>query len=154
PGLPNAGGQLDGILNGAGVATGTGGAAAGISPFAVDAFDSYTFEAFLAGKYKGFSFLNEWWVRDVDNFRGDRIAGTNLNRSILYNSTGPGGTAVPSLFPAHTSLIDYGMTVQAGYFLIPKKLEVAARYSWISGQSGDINGNGTFTTLSAAQRAA
>jgi hypothetical protein len=155
PGLPNASGALDGILNGAGVASGTAGTVAGISsPFEVDAFDSWSYNVFWAGKYKGFSLYNEWWLRDVNNFRGTRIAGTNLNRDILYNSTGPGGTSVPSLFPQHKDLIDYGSTLQAGYFIIPKKLELAARWSWISGESGDINGNGTFTTLSAAQRAA
>jgi hypothetical protein len=155
PGLPNASGALDGILNGAGVASGTAGTVAGVSsPFEVDAFDSWSYNVFWGAKYKGFSLYQDLWLRDVDNFRGTRIAGTNLNRDILYNSTGPGGTSVPSLFPQHKSLIDYGTTVQAGYFIIPKKLEVAARFSWISGQSGDINGNGTFTTLSAAQRAA
>jgi hypothetical protein len=151
PGIPNAGGQLDGVLNGAGVATGTLGAGTGISPFAVDAFDSYTFDVFAAAKYKGFSLYNEWWLRDVDNFRGERIPGTGLNRSILYSANNPGSNSgIPALFPANTALIDYGTTVQAGYFLIPKKLEVAARYSWICGQSGNINGNGTFTTIPAA----
>jgi hypothetical protein len=155
PGLPNASGALTGILNGAGVASGTAGTVAGVSsPFEADAFDSWSYNVFWAGKYKGISLYQDWWLRDVNNFRGTRIAGTNLNRDILYNSTGPGGTNVPTLFPHHKDLIDYGSTFQAGYFIIPKKLELAARWSWISGQSGDINGNGTFTTLSAAQRAA
>lgn len=39
------------------------------------------------------------------------------------------------------------MNAAAGYYLIPKKLEVAARWSWVRGRSGDINGNGTFHTV-------
>jgi hypothetical protein len=39
--------------------------------------------------------------------------------------------------------------LQGGYFIIPKKLEIAGRWSWIRGESGNINGNGTFRTLAA-----
>ena len=48
---------------------------------------------------------------------------------------------------ARHGLVDYGTMLQAGYFIIPKKLEVAARWSWIRGESGDINGKGTFDFL-------
>jgi hypothetical protein len=117
-----------------------GDAAAATPPgaHAVDMFDAYFFNAFLAGKYRGFSFLNEWWLRDLDNFRttpngrGDIIYASNFGNS---------------LFPARRGLLDYGMNLQAGYFLIPKKLELAARWSWVTGQSGDINGNGRFTNV-------
>jgi Phosphate-selective porin O and P len=173
---PGAGGNLSSILSGAGVAPLTAGIN-GTSPFAADAFDSYSYNVFLAAKWHGFSLYNEWWMRDLDNFRGTRIAGTPFNRSILYNSTAytansftAAGTAV-SLFPNNISITDFGTTVQAGYFVIPKKLELAARYSWIRGESGNINGSGnfvagaagstpttakpgTFNTLSAAQVAA
>src|SRR5205085_2949526 len=99
---------------------------------------------FLAGKYRGFSLLNEWWLRDLTRFQSTP-AGGNL---ILYqDSLGPGRTAANALFPAHTSLIDYGSVLQAGYFLIPRKLEVAARWSWVRGRSGDVNGDGVVTTV-------
>ena len=57
------------------------------------------------------------------------------------------------LFPNH-ALIAYGSQLQGGYFVVPKKLELCARVSWIRGDSGNINGNGTSTTLTAAQVAA
>ncbi len=109
---------------------------------AVDAFDAYEFNAFWAAKYRGFSVANEWWFRDLNNFRTT----PNGRGDIIYQDTlGPGGATANALFPHH-ALIDYGTTLQAGYFLIPKKLEVAARWSSVWGASGDINGNGTFTT--------
>jgi hypothetical protein len=115
------------------------------SAHAVDAFDAFSFNAFLAAKYRGFSLLSEGWLRDLTHFQS-LPAGQNL---ILYQDRlGPGGAAANALFPAHASLIDYGAVLQAGYFLIPKKLEVAARWSWVRGNSGNINGNGTFTTVS------
>ena len=109
----------------------------------VDKFDAYTYDAFLAGKYHGFSFCNEWWFRNLDNFHTT----PNGMGNIIYQDTlGPGGASANALFPRH-GLFDYGTTLQAGYFIIPKKLEVAARWSWIRGQSGDINGNFKFVTV-------
>jgi hypothetical protein len=110
----------------------------------VDMFDYYCFNAFLAGKYRGFSVCNEWWLRTLNNFRTTPAG----HGDIIYQDTlGPGGAFRNALFPANHALVDYGFTLQAGYFLIPRKLEVAARWSWIRGESGDINGNGTFTTV-------
>ena len=48
----------------------------------------------------------------------------------------------------------YGSQLQGGYFVVPKKLELCARVSWIRGDSGNIQGNNTFTNLTAAQVAA
>src|SRR5262249_33615380 len=48
--------------------------------------------------------------------------------------------------------IDYGTLLQGGYFIVPKKLEVVGRYSWIRGQSGNIRGDGTFRNLTAKER--
>jgi hypothetical protein len=104
----------------------------------VDMFDAYTYEAFVAGKYRGFSFLNDWFFRDLNNFRTT----PNGQGNIIYTDSS-GNNA---LFPANRGLFDYGMMLQGGYFIIPKKFEIAARWSWIRGQSGDLNGNGTFTT--------
>jgi hypothetical protein len=144
------GSTVESVLNGGGL--GTGGnfsnVAMGNSPFAVDAFDAYTYDFYYAGKYRGFSFYNEWWIRDLDNFRGERNTVRGGNYPILYTTNSPSGMTAAALFTRH-SLLDFGTAVQTGYFLIPHKLEIAARYSMISGVSGDINGNGTFTTVSA-----
>jgi hypothetical protein len=101
----------------------------------IDSFDSYSYEAFITGKYRGFSFLNDWWVRDLNNFHAP--ASDPFNR-IVYNV---GGVTGNFLFPNHP-IIDYGTMLQGGYFIVPKKLEVAARWSWIRGESGDVFGNG------------
>src|SRR5437868_2413515 len=101
-----------------------------------------------AGKYKGFSFLNEWWVRDLNNFRTTPAGRGDIIYTIPLAPLG--ATSANALFPADRALVDYGMNLQAGYFVIPKKLEIAARWSWIRGQSGDTNGDGTFKTINVA----
>jgi hypothetical protein len=148
--------SLINLLNGGGINNN----AAGIGQFAADAFDSYTYESYIAGKWRGFSFLNDWWVRDLDNFRGRRFPsgaypGNGKNEPILYsvNNLGSNSLNQTALFPNH-GIVDFGTMLQAGYFIVPKKWELAARWSWIRGESGDIRGNGTFTTLTAAQKAA
>jgi hypothetical protein len=109
----------------------------------VDKFDAYFFDAFVAGKYRGLSIYNEWWLRDLNNFQTT----PNGMGNIIYQDTlGPGGASRNALFPTH-SLLDYGMALSAGYFIIPRKLEIAARWSMLRGQSGDINGNGTFRSV-------
>ncbi len=110
---------------------------------AVDKFDSYSYDVFLAGKYRGFSVTNEWWFRNLNNFHSAR----NGHDQIIYQASTAGGGSANALFPSQHGLLDYGMQLQAGYFVIPKKMELVARWSWISGQSGDINGNGRFTTV-------
>ena len=104
---------------------------------AVDTFDSWSYNLFAAGKYQGFSLSNEWWVRDLTGFK----AAPNGNDLIFYTYTDPRtkGT-VTALFP-DKALLDYGMQLQAGYFLIPHKLEVVVRWSWIRGDSGDLIGD-------------
>ncbi|HZT83413.1 MAG TPA: hypothetical protein VFA26_24495, partial [Gemmataceae bacterium] len=108
---------------------------------AVDKFDAYTYTVFLSGKYRGLSLHNEWWLRNLNNFQ----AAPDGRGVIIYqDSLGPGGASRNALFPSGQGIIDYGMELSAGYFLVPRKLEVAARWSYVRGQSGDINGNGTF----------
>jgi hypothetical protein len=145
------GSNLDTVLGGGGL--GTGGnftnVASGQSPFAVDAFDAYTFDFFAAGKWHGFSLYNEWWVRDFDNFRGEKTPSQAFNNPILYTMNTPNGKTATALFN-RGGMVDYGMALQSGYFLIPHRLEVAARYDFINGVSGDINGDGTFSTVTAA----
>jgi hypothetical protein len=155
--IPSAPGgtSLINLLNGGGINNN----AAGVGQFAADAFDSYTYEAYLAAKWRGFSILNDWWVRDLTNFRGRRqpsgtYPGNGVNQPILYsvNNVGSNTLNQVGIFPNH-ALLDYGMMLQAGYFIVPKKLEIAGRWSWIRGESGNIRGDGTFTTLTAAQKA-
>jgi hypothetical protein len=148
--------SLINLLNGGGINNN----AAGVGQFAADAFDSYTYEAYLAAKWRGFSILNDWWVRDLTNFRGRRFPtgaypGNGINEPILYSVNNIGSNALNQvgLFPNH-AILDFGMLLQAGYFIIPKKLEIAGRWSWIRGESGDIRGDGSFTPLTAAQKAA
>ncbi len=110
----------------------------------LDKFDSYTSEVFVAAKYRGFSLSNEWWVRDLNNFH----APVGLNQ-IIYPIPQANGTSVNALF-TRGSLTDYGMQLQGGYFIIPKHLELVARWSWIRGESGDLNGNGSFQNVNVA----
>jgi hypothetical protein len=120
---------------------GDSGVPAGVN--AVDRFDAYEYNVFAAAKYRGFSVLNEWWVRDLNNFH---TAAAGRGNIVYQDTLGPGGAAANALFPVNT-LVDYGMNLQAGYFIVPRKFEVAVRWSWVRGESGDINGNHTFHTV-------
>jgi hypothetical protein len=109
---------------------------------AVDKFNSYTYEAFAGAKWRGFSLTSDWWIRDLNSFKAAPDGGD----VILYSYTDPKKGTVNALFP-DKALLDYGMQLQAGYFLIPKKLEVVARWSYISGDSGDILGDSQHPTV-------
>jgi hypothetical protein len=132
PGGPG-GTRLINVLNG------DGATATPVGSHAVDKFDYYTYDAFVCGHYKGFSLMNEWWYRDLNNFHTT----PNGRGNIIYTD----GSGANALFPANHALTDYGMQLQGGYFIVPKKLEVVARWSWIRGDSGDINGNERFRTV-------
>jgi hypothetical protein len=135
PGAPQGGTPLINILSGGPAAANPAGFAGSHS---VDEFDAYTYETYIAGKYKGFSFLNDWFFRDLNNFRTT----PNGRGNILYTDS----TGANALFPANHGLFDFGTMVQCGYFIVPKTWEVAARWSWIRGDSGDLNGSHTFHT--------
>jgi hypothetical protein len=121
------GARLIDILNGAGSPNGI---------HAVDRFDAFTAVAYAAAKYRGLSIDNEWWVRYVTDFE-TLPAGNN----VIYYTDFASGAPMTALFPVK-SLTDYGMVLQGGYFLVPAKFEVVGRWSWINGESGNINGNG------------
>lgn len=104
----------------------------------VDKFESYSYDVFGALHYRGFSLYNEWWFRNLNNFRTNPVG----NNVILYQD----GTGATALFPTGRGLFDFGTTVQAGFFLVPKKFELIARFSHVRGNSGAIFGDGTFTT--------
>src|SRR5262249_39977573 len=88
---------------------------------------------FAAFKYRGFSIWNEWYLRDLTGFQPTH----NGNHAILYQDT----SGANALFPSH-ALLDYGTTVQGGYFIIPKKLELVARFAMVRGESNAVNGTG------------
>jgi hypothetical protein len=130
PGGAQGGTRLINLLNGdTGMPSGS---------HAVDKFDYYTYSAFGCFKYHGFSFWNEWYVRDLNGFNTTH----NGMGNIIYQDASGNN----SLFPRH-ALLDWGSTVQGGYFVIPKKLELVARYSFIRGESGDTNGTNVFHTV-------
>ncbi len=104
---------------------------------AVDAFDAEEYSAFAALKYRGFSLSDEFYVRNLNDFK----APPNGFDQIWYTYVDPRTkTTVTALFPNKT-LVDYGNQVEGGYFVLPRKLELVARWSWISGDSGDVLGN-------------
>jgi hypothetical protein len=129
PGGPQGGTRLINVLNGDALAPN--------GSHAVDEFDYYTWAAFAGFKYRGFSLWSDFYVRTLNNFRTT----PNGRGNIIYQDT----LGNNSLFPTH-ALVDYGTTVQGGYFLVPKKLEVVGRFSMVRGDSGDLNGTGHFTT--------
>jgi hypothetical protein len=125
PGGPQGGTRLINLLDGGTVAVAHPGSNA------VDEFDSYTYGTFACFKYKGFSLWNEWYVRELNNFRTT----PNGLGNIIYTD----GLGHDALFPHH-GLLDYGSTLQGGYFIVPRKWEIVARASFVRGDSGDING--------------
>jgi hypothetical protein len=125
PGGPQGGTRLINVLSGDGTT------ATPVGSHAVDEFDSYTYGTFACFKYKGFSLWNEWYVRELNNFRTT----PNGLGNIIYTD----GLGHNALFPHH-GLLDYGSTLQGGYFIVPRKWELVARWSFVRGDSGDING--------------
>lgn len=105
---------------------------------ALDKFESYSYDVFGALHYRGLSLYNEWWFRNLNNFHTNPVG----NNTILYQD----GTGATALFPTGRGLFDFGTTVQAGYFIIPKKVELLARFSHVRGNSGAIRGNDAYTT--------
>ena len=71
-------------------------------------------------KYRGFSLQGEYYFKNIDRtFKGAPCLANSLTRP------GP-------VLPSHQALLGNatGWYVQSGYYLIPRKLEVAARYSY------------------------
>src|SRR5262249_27097966 len=130
------------------------GATTAFGQFAMDKFDEYSAEAYLAGKYRGFSLVVDGWARVLNDFEAPKnVGGLNPSRVILYQ---PGAGVAPSattvgagtagVFPRR-AIYDYGTLLQGGYFIIPKKLEVAGRWAWLYGESGDVFGDGVRRTM-------
>lgn len=83
-----------------------------ITPAGTDRYTMAMYEFDVNAKYKGFSLLTEFFFRHLYEFNG----------------------GVPSL-------CDHGFLLQTGYFIIPKKLELLARWSRIVGDSGTLGRN-------------
>jgi len=81
-------------------------------------YSTYGFDGVF--KYRGFSLQGEWYWKNINRHeKSAPFLGTPG-----ANGPGTGGVA-PGLLGNAT-----GWYVQSGYFLIPRKLQVAARYSW------------------------
>ena len=136
------GSPLINILNGIDPATGL---TIGNGIHALDSFDAYTANAFIAAKWHGLSIDNEYFVRYLDNFQTLPAGG-----GVIYYTDYIGGTKNLAQFPVN-SLTDYGMILEGGCFAIPTKFEFVARWSLVCGESGNINGNGTAHTSGGVQ---
>ncbi|NOT96066.1 MAG: hypothetical protein HOP00_07135 [Nitrospira sp.] len=92
-------------------------------------YSTYAFDGVF--KYRGFSLQGEWYWKNVNRHE----------KTVPYLGTpganGPGtGGYAPSLLGNAT-----GWYVQSGYFVVPRKLQVAARYAWWdpdTNASGDL----------------
>jgi hypothetical protein len=81
-----------------------------ILPLAVDEYFVAQFAVDASLKYRGMSLTNEYYFRSISGFN---IA------------------SVPDLF-------DHGFWIQTGYFVLPCKLELVARWSCVMGDSGTL----------------
>jgi hypothetical protein len=81
-----------------------------VLPAGGTAYNIYMHAADLNLKYHGFSFIYEYYFRHFSGFSG---------------------AVVPDLY-------DHGYWAEAGYFIVPKRLQVIARHSRIVGNSGTL----------------
>jgi hypothetical protein len=88
----------------------SGATLASILPAGVTAYDIFFYAVDMNFKYQGLSFHSEYYLRSLSNFAGAPIPG----------------------------LFDHGFLLQTGYFIFPETLELAARWSRISGDSGTL----------------
>ena len=80
-------------------------------------YTTYAFDSVF--KYRGFSLLGEYYFKNIERtFKGAPCLQTN-------GTGGPCTAFAPGLLGNAT-----GWYVQTGYYLIPRKLEIAARYSY------------------------
>ncbi len=89
--------------------TDTGALAADVT---VDRFDVYLYAVDLAAKWAGFSVNGEYFFRWIEDLHGD------------------GSLPIDGFF-------DHGFYLEAGYFVIPKYVEVNARMAQVYGRFGD-----------------
>ena len=80
-------------------------------------FSTWTMDGVF--KYRGFSLQGEFWFRNVIRHNKGLPCVQTLTQG------GPCSVFAPGQYGNMT-----GWTAQSGYYVIPRKLEVAARYSW------------------------
>ena len=88
----------------------SGAALPSVLPASVTAYDVWLYTVSAHLKYHGLSVIADYYWRYITQFSG---------------------AAVPNL-------LDDGFVLQTGYFVIPEKLEIIARWSRISGDSGTL----------------
>jgi phosphate-selective porin O/P len=81
-------------------------------------YSTYSFDAVF--KYRGFSLQGEWYWKNIDRHQ----------KSIPCMQTVSASNATCTAFAPGLLGNATGWYVQTGYFLIPRKLQAAARYSW------------------------
>lgn len=79
-------------------------------PAAVSEYNVHLFAVDISSKWRGWSGTIEYYFRNINDFEG---------------------AAVPNLF-------DHGFWLQVGKFIVPRKLELLARWSRIVGDSGTL----------------
>lgn len=80
-------------------------------------YSTYSFDGVF--KYRGFSLQGEWYWKNIDRHQ----------KSLPCMQTNAANTACTAFAPGLLGNAT-GWYVQSGYFVIPRKLQVAARYSW------------------------
>ncbi|GEM_PF-811782 len=90
----------------------TGARLTDILPDTVTEFTELLYGVDWGYKYRGWSFNNEYFFRSIFDFAGADV----------------------------DTLFDWGYYAQLGYFIVPKKFEVAGRYSTVLGNSSTLGG--------------
>jgi len=81
-----------------------------VLPAGVTAYDQFMYAADLNVKYRGFSFVFEYYARQFAAFKGAAVS----------------------------DLRDHGYWAEAGYFVVPQRLQFIARHARIVGNSGTL----------------
>jgi len=91
-------------------------------------YSTYGFDGVF--KYRGFSLQGEWYWKNIDRHQ----------KTAPCLQTNAAGTVCTAFAPSLLGNAQ-GWYVESGYFVIPRKLQAAARYSWWdpdTGTSGDL----------------
>ena len=79
-------------------------------PSAIDEYTVSTFCVDASCKYLGWSLTSEYYFRSINAFRGETLPG----------------------------LFDHGFWLQAGKFIVPRKLQLLSRWSRVVGDTGTL----------------
>jgi hypothetical protein len=81
-----------------------------VLPADVTAYNQYMYAADLNVKFRGFSLIYEYYVRQFSRFSGDAVS----------------------------NLLDHGYWAEVGYFIVPERVQLIARHARIVGNSGTL----------------